>query len=93
MPSTATTSDQSARTIRVAFLGSGTIAVGRAGRAAVIDGVHTVFLVTTPIALLALIAVIAIKEVPLRGAGKPQQHNATPEEAASSPPAPAAATR
>jgi hypothetical protein len=59
----------------------------------VIDGVHTVFLVTAPIALLALLAVIAIKEVPLRGAGKPPPPDATPKAPASSPPAPATATR
>ncbi len=78
---------------RLGTVGSGTIAVGRAGRADVIDGVHTVFLVTAPIALLALLAVIAIKEVPLRGAGKPPQPDATPKEAASTPPTPAAVTR
>jgi len=78
---------------RLGTVGNGTIAVGRAGRAAVIDGVHTVFLVTAPIALLALLAVIAINEVPLRGARKPPQPDATPPEATSSPPAPATATR
>jgi len=78
---------------RLGTVGSGTIVVGRAGRADVIAGVHTVFLVTAPIALLALIAVIAIKEVPLRGAGRPPQPDATPKEATSSPPAPATATR
>jgi EmrB/QacA subfamily drug resistance transporter len=76
---------------RLGTVGSGTIAVGRAGRAAVIDGVHTVFLVTAPIALLALLVVIAIKEVPLRGAGDPPQRDATPEPT-SRPPAPATAT-
>lgn len=58
-----------------------------------IDGVHTVFLVTAPLALLAMVAVIAIKEVPLRGAGKSPQQDATPKEATSSPPTPATATR
>jgi hypothetical protein len=51
----------------------------------VIDGVHTVFLVTAPIAVLALLAVIAIKEVPLRGAGKPPHEGATPKQATRSP--------
>ncbi len=56
---------------RVGTAGTGTIAVGAVGRADVITGVHTVFLVTAPIALLALLAVIAIKEVPLRSAVEP----------------------
>jgi EmrB/QacA subfamily drug resistance transporter len=78
---------------RLGTVGSETIAVGRAGRADVIDGVHTVFLVTAPFALLALLAVIGIKEVPLRGPGKPPHQDATPHEATSSPTAPATATR
>ena len=53
---------------QVGTTGTGTITVGAAGRADVISGVHTVFLVTAPIALPALVAVVAIKEVPLRGA-------------------------
>jgi EmrB/QacA subfamily drug resistance transporter len=52
--------------------GGGTIAVAHAGRAAVIAGVHIVYLAATPIALLALLAVLALKEVPLKGARAPQ---------------------
>ena len=77
---------------RLGTVGSGTIAVGRAGRDDVIDGVHTVFLVAAPIALLALLAVIAIKEVPLRGADKPPTEGNS-KGATSSPPAPATETR
>jgi hypothetical protein len=58
----------------------------------VIGGVHIVFLVTAPIALLALLAVIAIKEIPLRGAGQPPRPDGPPKEA-SGQPTPAAATR
>jgi MFS family permease len=77
---------------RLGSVGTGTVAVGRAGRADVIDGVHTVFLVTAPIALLAMVAVIAIKEVPLRGAGRPPEQGATAQDPTSRP-TPAGATR
>jgi len=78
---------------RVGTAGTGTIAVGSAGRADVIAGVHTVFLVTAPIALLALLAVIAIKEVPLRGASEPPQQSGPPSAASSGQPATAGAAR
>jgi EmrB/QacA subfamily drug resistance transporter len=52
---------------RLGTAGTGTLRVSSAGRADVIDGVHTVFLVTAPLALLAMFVVIAIKEVPLGG--------------------------
>jgi EmrB/QacA subfamily drug resistance transporter len=78
---------------RVGSAGTRTIAVGPAGRGDVISGAHTVFLVTAPIALLALLAVIAIKEVPLHSAGKSPHQDATPKEPTSSPRAPATATR
>jgi len=77
---------------RVGTAGTGTIAVGAAGRGDVISAVHTVFLVTTPIALLALLAVIAIKEVPLRGADRPRQA-APPKEPSRSQPAAAGTAR
>jgi EmrB/QacA subfamily drug resistance transporter len=77
---------------RVGTAGTGTIAVGAAGRGDVISGVHTVFLVTTPIALLALLAVIAIKEVPLPGADRPRQEE-TPKERSRSQPAATATAR
>ena len=70
---------------RVGTAGTGTIAVGAAGREDVIGGAHTVFLVTAPIALLALLAVIAIKEVPLRGAGEPPQTDGPASKASSGP--------
>jgi EmrB/QacA subfamily drug resistance transporter len=78
---------------RVGTAGTGTIAVKAAGRADVISGVHTVFLVTAPIALLALCAVIAIKEVPLRRAGEPPQPNGPASKASSGRPAAAEAAR
>jgi MFS family permease len=67
----------------VGHTGTGTLA--HAGRQAVISGVHTVFLATAPLALLAVLVVAAIKEVPLRGRassprrGEPQppRHTAT----------------
>ena len=48
-------------------------AVAGAARADVIDAVQTVFLVAAPVAALALVVVIALQEVPLRGreAGAP----------------------
>jgi MFS family permease len=54
---------------QVGHTGSGTLALAHAGRAEVISGVHLVFLATAPIALAALLAVLALKEVPLRGPG------------------------
>jgi EmrB/QacA subfamily drug resistance transporter len=45
---------------------AGTIALGPAGRAHVIDGVQTVFIVAAPIAVLALLVVACLKEVPLQ---------------------------
>jgi EmrB/QacA subfamily drug resistance transporter len=58
---------------RIGSAGTGTIAVGPAGRADVISGAHTVFLVTAPIAVAALLIVLALKEVPLRGPSGPPQ--------------------
>jgi EmrB/QacA subfamily drug resistance transporter len=78
---------------RIGAAGTGTIAVGPAGRADVISGAHTVFLVTAPIALLALLAVIAIKEVPLRGAGEPPQPDRPAGKASSGRPVAAGAAR
>jgi EmrB/QacA subfamily drug resistance transporter len=49
--------------------GAGTIALGPGARADVIDGIQTVFLVAAPIAALALLIVLRLEEVPLRGAG------------------------
>jgi EmrB/QacA subfamily drug resistance transporter len=54
---------------RVGHAGSGTLSLPHAARLHVIAGVHTVFLTTAPLALLALLAVLALKEVPLRGRG------------------------
>jgi MFS family permease len=42
-------------------------ALGPAARADVIDGVQAVFIVAAPLAALALVAVLALHEVPLRG--------------------------
>jgi len=52
---------------QVGQAGSGTLALARAGRLEVIDGVHSVFLTAAPLALIALLAVLALKEVPLQG--------------------------
>jgi hypothetical protein len=54
---------------RVGHAGTGTLALAHAGRSHVISGVHTVFLATLPVALIALLAVLALEEVPLRGPG------------------------
>jgi MFS family permease len=78
---------------RVGTAGTGTITVGSAGRAEVIAGVHTVFLATAPIALLALLAVVAIKEVPLRREGEPPRQGGPAQGPSSSQPAAAGATR
>jgi EmrB/QacA subfamily drug resistance transporter len=48
---------------------AGTIALGPGARADVIDGIQAVFLVALPIAVLALLVVMRIEEVPLRGPG------------------------
>jgi MFS family permease len=75
---------------RIGHAGSGTLALAHAGRLDVISGLHTVFLAAAPIALLALVAVLALKEVPLRGPGGPARA-AEPERQGS--PATAGATR
>jgi EmrB/QacA subfamily drug resistance transporter len=77
---------------QVAHAGTGTLALTQTGRAEVISGVQNVFLATAPIALVALVAVLAIKEVPLRGPGTPPRP-AGPERRRSGPPAPAGAAR
>jgi EmrB/QacA subfamily drug resistance transporter len=56
---------------QVGRAGNGTLALAHAGRLHVISGVHTVFMATAPVALLALVIVLALKEVPLRGRGDP----------------------
>jgi MFS family permease len=56
----------------------GTSALDGALRSDVIDGVQAVFLVAAPIAALALVAVLFLREVPLRGGGE-RQPGATPE--------------
>jgi EmrB/QacA subfamily drug resistance transporter len=56
---------------RVGHAGTGTLALAHAGRLHVISAVHAVFLATAPVALIALAAVLALKEVPLRGPGGP----------------------
>jgi EmrB/QacA subfamily drug resistance transporter len=77
---------------RVGQAGSGTLALAHAGRLEVISGVHTVFLAAAPLALIALVAVLALKEVPLQGPSPP----ARPAEGgrpAPAQPAAAGATR
>jgi EmrB/QacA subfamily drug resistance transporter len=56
---------------RAGHAGSGTLTLAHSGRAEVIAGVHAVFLVAAPLALVALVAVLAVKEVPLRGPERP----------------------
>jgi EmrB/QacA subfamily drug resistance transporter len=64
-----------------------------AARADVVDAVQTVFLVAAPIAALALVVVLALKEVPLRAA-KPAAAPAEPAEPAEpAAPTPADAPR
>jgi MFS family permease len=52
---------------RVGQAGAGTLALAHAGRSEVITGVQAVFLVAAPLALIALLTVLALREVPLRG--------------------------
>jgi EmrB/QacA subfamily drug resistance transporter len=77
---------------RVGRAGTGTLALAHAGRSDVIAGVHAVFLLAAPLALIALVTVLALREVPLRG---PDRTAAGPgsERPASEPPATAAAAR
>jgi EmrB/QacA subfamily drug resistance transporter len=77
---------------QVGHAGTGTLALHRAGRLAVISGVHTVFLAAAPLALLALAIVLALKEVPLRGPGSPQRPP-KPQQQQTRRPEPAGATR
>jgi MFS family permease len=56
---------------RVGQAGAGTLALAHAGRSDVIAGAHAVFLLAAPLALLALLAVLALREVPLRGPDRP----------------------
>jgi EmrB/QacA subfamily drug resistance transporter len=78
---------------RVGHAGSGTLALAHGGRFHVIAGVHTVFLAAAPIALLALLIVLALKEVPLRGAGKPPGSAETRQNAPGRPAVTAGAAR
>jgi EmrB/QacA subfamily drug resistance transporter len=57
----------SARTGTIASTGAGLARAGLAARSDVIAGVQAVFLVAAPIALVALILVLGLEEVPLRG--------------------------
>jgi predicted MFS family arabinose efflux permease len=77
---------------QVGHTGTGTLALAHAGRLDVISGVHTVFLVTAPVALVALVAVLALKEVPLRGPSGPGP-SAQPQRQGTGRPEPAGATR
>ncbi|MGH2894524.1 MAG: hypothetical protein ACRDPM_14855, partial [Solirubrobacteraceae bacterium] len=63
-----------------------TLALAHGGRVDVISGVHIVFLAAASIALLALVAVLALREVPLRGPSGPARA-AEPERRRSGPPA------
>jgi MFS family permease len=56
---------------RVGGAGAGTLTLAHAGRSQVIAGVHAVFLVAAPLALIALLTVLALKEVPLQGPDRP----------------------
>jgi EmrB/QacA subfamily drug resistance transporter len=55
---------------------AGTIALGPAARADVLDAIQTVFLVAAPLALLALLVVLRLDEVPLGDARKPSGQRA-----------------
>jgi predicted MFS family arabinose efflux permease len=77
---------------RVGHAGTGTLTLPHAERLHVIFGAHAVFLATAPVALIALAAVLVLKEVPLRGPGGPAPSpRAEPAQAAR--PQPAGATR
>ena len=65
-------------------------ALAPAARADVVDAVQHVFLVAAPLAALALVVVLALKEVPLRAAGPAQQRPPAPSTDAT-PRQPAAA--
>ena len=52
-------------------ISAGPHALGPGARADVIDAVQTVFIVAAPIAALALVVVLLLEEVPLRGPGGP----------------------
>jgi predicted MFS family arabinose efflux permease len=77
---------------RVGHAGTGTLALAHAGRIHVVSGVHDVFLVTAPTALVALVVVLALREVPLRGPSGPARP-AGPEPQGAGQPATAGATR
>jgi hypothetical protein len=85
---------------RVGHAGSGTLALAHTGRSEVIAGVHTVFLVTAPLAVIALLTVLALREVPLRGPDRPARgpdrpapRPAEPQHPASGQPTAAGAAR
>jgi MFS family permease len=77
---------------RVGHAGAGTLALAHAGRLHVISGVHLVFLATAPVAVIALAAVLALKEVPLRGPGDPAPSSQAERQQAGLP-EPVGATR
>ncbi len=52
--------------------GAGTVALGPVARGDVIDGVQLVFIVAAPLALLALLIVCRLREVPLRSGAEPE---------------------
>ena len=78
---------------RVGAAGTGTLALAHAGRLEVIAGLHTVFLVAAPLALAALLAVLALTETPLQGAGSPPRPAEPGQGEPSGRPVTAAATR
>jgi MFS family permease len=63
----------------VGAAGSGNLALAHAGRRDVIAGVHAVFLIAAPLAMLALAAVLALREVPLRGPERPARPAEPPQ--------------
>jgi EmrB/QacA subfamily drug resistance transporter len=74
--------------------GAGTDATAPIARADVIDAVQTVFVVAAPIAAIALLVVLALKEVPLQGPGErpaPAPRGATGGASTTPPATPASA--
>jgi EmrB/QacA subfamily drug resistance transporter len=63
---------------RTGAIGTGTISLGHIAREHVIGGVQTVFLVAAPLAAIALLLVLALKEVPLETSEKPPPERAKP---------------
>lgn len=70
---------------RVGTAGAGTLTLHLSDRLAVISGVRSVYLVTALVALAALLTVLRLKEVPLRGPAAPARLNPSERPTADEP--------